>query len=114
MFRIAEQVIGLNPDTNNVVSAQRWTGFTGDREAFVLTTNDRVTTQRAGTPHATQEIYQAARARISQWSISEDAARDELERRGLARQRQCADPGCAAKLPLGGLYCPLCNRNHAT
>jgi hypothetical protein len=109
LYTIADQAIGYRHDTSTVLVAQRWDGFAGGRQAFVLSTNDQVTTQRAGTKYRVTEDFTRAAGQLAQWVVTETQARDLLERLGVPRQRGCVD--CGAPLPLGGLYCLVCGLN---
>lgn len=107
--RIVEQIIAQHPETGAVLVAQLWATFSAERQAFVLSTDDKITTQRAGYAHQVGEDYRRARGQLTRWVITEDRARDALEARGLPRQRQCCS--CDEKLPIGGLYCLACGAN---
>lgn len=106
---LAEQFHAYRNETGVVVTIQRWTGFRGGRHAFVLVTNDTVTTQRACAPGQANDFYRTATAQLAGEVVTTDQARDRLERAGLPRQRQCS--ACDAKLPIGGLYCTTCGTN---
>lgn len=106
VFFRAEQLAAWFPDRRRLIVAQRWTGFAGGRHAFVSSVDDRTTIQRAGTPHATSDSFNALAASMRPHVVTEERARDRLVELGLPRERFCLE--CEAVLPLGWLYCMTC------
>lgn len=91
-----------------LIIAQRWAGFSHDRHAFVICVNDEITGQRAGFPQQVERDFAAASGQIRPHQITEEQARDRLERMSRPRERRCEGELCRARLPLGGLYCVRC------
>ncbi len=106
VYVLAAQEIGYRPDTYRIIVAQHWTGFPGGRDAFAISVNDQVTGKRLGTPDIVAREYAAAAALLSHHRVTEDHARDLLERQQRPRERHCEQ--CRTRLPLGGLYCTRC------
>lgn len=105
VFHLADQVIGWFPDRQLVIAAQRWTGFTGGRQAFAMSVNDVVSAQRAGTPGAVTDWLAEVAAGLRANVVTEEQARRHLAEIGHA-ERKCRD--CSTRLPIGWLYCTAC------
>lgn len=108
VFALAAQTIGYRRDTFKIIVVQHWTGFSAGRHAFAISVNDAITGKRAGFPKDTERDYASAAATLFRHAVTEEQARDLLERQSKPRERRCEDRKCRARLPLGGLYCTTC------
>jgi hypothetical protein len=108
VFHRAEQLVAWFPDRGKLIVAQRWTGFSGGRQAFATSVNDTISIQRAGTPHSTTDSYNTLTAQMRPHAVTEERGRDHLAELGLPRERACLE--CSAVLPLGWLYCMVCGK----
>jgi hypothetical protein len=106
VFRLLNQAMGLQRDACRLTVVQHWSGFSADRHALCISVNDAVTTKRAQSASAVRAQFAEIMDMLVPFPITEDQARDWLADNGRPRYRHCT--GCAAQLPLGGLYCTRC------
>jgi hypothetical protein len=100
---LMDQVCGARDRDGAVLTVQRWSGFLGDRHAWVVTVNGAVTHHRAGRPDHVADYFRRSAATIGATPLTEDQARVRL---GLFPALRCAN--CLHRLPIGGLYCTGC------
>ncbi len=106
IFSLAEQVAAWRPDRRKLLIAQRWTGFSHRRHAFVLSMNDGVTGARADFPTNVDRSFADVKEMLRPYLVTEEQARDRLVELGLPREHHCTE--CEHRLPLGRLYCTNC------
>ncbi len=102
--RMEQQTCGFNPATRQVVSIQRWSGFSAGRHALIVTVNDTVTFCRSGGSGQVNRWFAIRGLAQGFTYVDETRARAELAKAGH-NPRECS---CKAVLPLGGQWCSAC------
>lgn len=97
------------PDQDVIVTIQRWRSKTSKTEVFVRA-HDGVEFVRhsahTDAEHARiDESFEQARRVFDQQLLSDEAAADEIARRGGPRIGYCNANGCGAQIPYAGAQC---------
>lgn len=111
-YTLARQLhfVAENPQHREVViTIQRWQSKTSKTAVYVQLHNGREVVRRvcSSTADLTQldTSFTKAEAQFAEYLLSDDAAADEVTRRGGPTIQYCRDGRCGAQIPFGASQC---------